>query len=81
MNATLLTLNALALVALVSFHIHTDRTDVALVHINTAHWVNRPVAQPASMVPQRAYASQVHELGSAESVETTQAAPVERYTF
>ncbi|MBD1588231.1 hypothetical protein [Pseudomonas typographi] len=82
MNATLLTLNVLAFIAMVSFHMASDRSDAALVHIDTEQWVQRPPAQHATMAPQRVQARQVREAGGApESMETTQPAPVERYTF
>jgi hypothetical protein len=49
MNTALYILNALALVALVSFQVDFHRKDPALVHVPTEQWVARPAAQWASM--------------------------------
>ncbi|MFF7708687.1 hypothetical protein [Pseudomonas sp. NPDC007930] len=82
MNATLFALNAMALAALLSCHFLSDRNDAALVHIDTDHWVQRPVAQRAGMPTQHIRASVIQErAGNVEHMEMAQPAPVERYTF
>lgn len=49
MNTALYILNALALVALVSFQVDFHSKDPALVNVPTEQWVARPAAQWASM--------------------------------
>jgi len=52
MNTALYLLNALALVALVSFQVDFHRKDPALVQVPTEQWVAPPAAQWASMSAQ-----------------------------
>jgi hypothetical protein len=49
MNTTLYLLNALAVVALVSFHVQSTPRDAALIDLPTDQFVPRPQAQPAVM--------------------------------
>lgn len=48
MNAALYLLNALAMIAVLSFHFLTSSTS-SQVHIDVKDWVQRPVAQRAGM--------------------------------
>jgi len=48
MNAALYLFNALAMVAVVSFHFFAEAPN-AQVHINVQDWVQRPAAQRAGM--------------------------------
>ncbi|MBA1291594.1 hypothetical protein [Pseudomonas japonica] len=48
MNAALYLFNALAMVAVVSFHFFAEAPN-AQVHINLQDWVQRPAAQRAGM--------------------------------
>jgi hypothetical protein len=59
MNTALYILNALAVVALVSFqvHSHTHTQDPALINVQTEQWVAHPVAQWAVMNAQQGQAA------------------------
>ncbi|PVZ13759.1 MULTISPECIES: hypothetical protein [unclassified Pseudomonas] len=86
MNAILFALNVIALAALVTLHLNTDRNDMALVQADTQHWVARPVAQRAVMDTQHIRASMVRSQspaaqGELDGMEMGQPAPVERYVF
>lgn len=80
MNAALYLFNALAMVAVVSFHFFAEAPN-AQVHINVQDWVQRPAAQRAGM-HERTQAPVLAATGS----ETKDGGPLpaprlDRYTF
>lgn len=78
MNAALYLLNALAMVALVSFHFFAGAPDTT-VNIDVDHWVKRPIAQRAGMHEQP-----LGTLASGPAGRDVVAAPsqrLDRYTF
>lgn len=83
MNTALYILNALALVALVSFQMQSQARDPALITVQTEQLVAHPVAQWAVMGPERGQAAFLAADRSAvDSIE--QPTPVhrtERFTF
>jgi len=85
MNTALYILNALAVIALVSFqvHSHANTQDPALINVQTEQLVAHPVAQWAVMNAQR---SQAAFLASDRSAINSNEQPVpvhspERFTF
>jgi hypothetical protein len=79
MNNVLYLLNAVALMALVSFNYNTDRVDPAEIHVQASQMVQRPAAQLAVMNSQPGQARLAHVQQQARQTLTEQ--PVERYTF
>ncbi|WP_040262277.1 hypothetical protein [Pseudomonas massiliensis] len=78
MNAALYLLNALAMVAVVSFHFFAGAPDVS-VNIDVDHWVKRPIAQRAGM-----HEHQLGTLASSHSGQDMVEGPsqrLDRYTF
>jgi hypothetical protein len=83
MNTALYILNALAIVALVSFQVHSHTQDPALINVQTEQLVAHPVAQWAVMGAQQGQAAFLaSDRSSIDSNE--QPAPIhrpERFTF
>lgn len=83
MNTALYILNALALVALVSFQVQSQARDPALITVQTEQLVAHPVAQWAVMGPQQGQAAFLaSDRSAADSIEQPiPAHRAERYTF
>ncbi|WP_213876166.1 hypothetical protein [Pseudomonas sp. dw_358] len=78
MNSALYLLNALALVALVSFHYNSDSKDPAEIHLQTSQFVHHPVAQLAVM---HAQAGEGHFTQAQEGADFNVGPRTERFTF
>jgi hypothetical protein len=80
MNAALYLFNALAMVAVVSFHFLAG-TSTAQVHINVKDWVQRPVAQRAGMHEQGKAPAIMANAPAARDLSQGAEGPPDRYTF
>lgn len=78
MNSALYLLNALALVALVTFHYNSDSQDPAEIHLQASQFVHHPVAQLAVM---HAPAGEVHFTQAQDRADTDSSPRTERFTF
>jgi len=80
MNAALYLFNALAMVAVVSFHFFADAPD-AQVHVNVQDWVQRPAAQRAGMHERTHAPVLAATTPSVEDLGRMPSPRLDRYTF